>query len=193
MEGSRRGRPRKDDSVNGNVQDYAIILARILKADGNVYKAAMDMGHEGTKSCYDALKRLRKITNGDKLETDPDYDYLFAYNKKLQAPTWTDNGIKLAKLGEDLLRTKKRYNDDEEITRLQIAHLAKCKTPLYPNTEILTTSPDNQSKFEIIYMCSTCKMIMRNYGTLEFDKWRVNHPELYSIPPLAFIKLDKLQ
>lgn len=193
MEGSRRGRPRKDDNVNGSVRDYAIFLALIYKADGNVTKAAMDWGHEGTKSFYNALNRLRKLINGDKLENNPEYDYLYAYNTKFQGPTWTDNGIKLAKLGEDLLRSKQRYNDDEEITRLQIAHLAKCKTPLYPNTEILIASPDNQSIFEIIYMCSSCAMKMRNYITAEFIKWRDNHPELYSIPPLAFIRLDKLR
>ena len=190
MADGRRGRPRKDDSINGSMLDYAIFLALIWKADGNVSKAARDLGHEGTKSFYNALTRLRKHTNGDKLENDPNYDLLYAYDSKLQTPTWTENGLKLVRVGEDLFRTKKRYDDEEEKAYLRDIHLTKCKTPLYPNTEVLVNTPDQESKFEIIYACRSCLMMMRNYITLEFIKWRNDHPELYSIPPLAFIKID---
>jgi RNase P subunit RPR2 len=190
MEGSRRGRHRKDDNANGSVLDYAIFLALIFRADGNVSKAAMDLGHEGTKSFYDALARLRNNINGGTPKTDPQYDFLFAYDKKSQMPTWTEKGLELARVGEELLRTKKRYNDDEEKARLQNTHLTKCKTPLYPNSKILLTQPDSQSKFEIIYACSSCEMMMRIYLTKEFSKWRDEHPELFSTSPLAFMKLD---
>lgn len=190
MADRRRGRPRKDENGNGSVPDDAIFLALIWKANGNVSKAARDLGHEGAKSFYNALARLRKHINGNTPENDPKYDVLYQYDKELQTATWTENGLKLVRIGEELFRTKKRYDDEEEKTRLQNAHFAKCKTPLYPNTEILVTTPDTQSKFEIIYACPSCAIMVRNFITVEFIKWRDNHPELYSIPPLAFIKID---
>lgn len=185
----RRGRPRKDDSINGGVHDYAILLALIWKADGNVTKAAMNLGHEGTKSFYNAIRRLRNHINGDILKNAPHYDRLYAYDKNSQMPTWTENGLKLVKMGDELFRTKKRYDDEEEKTRLRNAHFEKCKTPLYPHTEILVTTPENQSRFQIIYACRFCTMMMRNFITVEFTKWRNDHLELYSTCNRAFIEI----
>lgn len=191
MESNRRGRPRKESNLNGSVPDYAIYLALIEKASGNVTKAAMELGHEGTKSFYNALDRLRKHVNGDMLKNDPNYDFLYAFDHESQKPIWTNKGLELVGIGEELLRTKKRYDDHEEKTRLRNAHIAKCKTPLYPNTEILVNMTVSESRHELIYACVSCAMMMRNFDTVEFRKWRDDHPELYSKPPLAFIKMDE--
>lgn len=191
MADRRRGRPRKEHSVSGSVPNYALYLALIYKAGGNVSKAARDWGHEGTKSFYDALKRLRKQINANIPKGDHDHDDLFAHDKDSQTVTWTEQGLKLVRIGEQVLRTKKRYEDEEKKTCLRNAHLAKCKTPLYPHTQILVTLPARKSKLEIIYACSSCEMIMRNFLTVEFLKWRDDHPELYSTAPLAFFEIDE--
>lgn len=179
MEGSRRGRPRKYSGINGSVSDDAAYLALIWEADGKVSKAAEELGHQGTRSFYTALARLRKRINGDMAEDNPHYDFLYAF-ESTEKRTWTENGIKLVRAGQELLRTKKRVDDEEEKDHLQNIHLTKCRTPLYANTEILVSAPDRESNFEIFYICRSCLLMMRNFSTVEFSKWRNEHPEIYS-------------
>ncbi len=190
MEESRRGRPRKDDASNNHVPDDAIWLTLIWEAEGNVSKAAANLGHEGAKSFYTAIARLRRYRNGNKPVTDPAYDFLYTFDKKLQKSMWTENGLKLVKAGQELLKAKRNFNNNEEADRLRNLHLSLCKTQLYLNTEILVTAPEFKSKFEVYFMCRTCGMRMRNILTAEFLKWQEEHPEQYSARNRTFLEIQ---
>lgn len=179
MGNGRHGRPRKDENGNGSISDDATYLARILEAGGNVSKAAVEFGYDGTRTFYTVIARLRKRVNGDMQENDPAYDTLYRFDKKLQKPKWTEEGIKLAKDGLKLLRIKRNIDHKEEGDRLRNIHLTVCKTPLYPHTEIVVATSEPDSNFVLYFTCRSCLMVMRHDDTEEFAEYRKAHPELY--------------
>lgn len=189
MRDGTRGRPRKDENVNGSVSDDATYLTFIWEAEGNVSKAAANLGHEGTKSFYNVLTRLRKRINGPRQLSDPSYDFLYTFDKKLQKPLWTENGLKLVRAGQELLKAKRTFDNNEKVESLRNIHFTLCKAPLYPNTEILVTEANSKSKFEVYFMCKTCGMMIRNILTAEFLKWQEEHPEQYSTPNRTLIEI----
>ncbi len=190
MAGRRRGRPRKYDGIHSGVLDDAALLALIWEAGGNVSKAASELNHEGTKSLYSALARLQDYANENVSKNDPDYNFLFRFDKESRKALWTQKGVSLVRKGQEVLEIRATFAEEREKGLRLNQHRTKCKTPLYEHSEILLAQPDKESNFEIFHMCRKCGLYMRDINTVEFMKWQNEHPELYSGLNASFGKVS---
>lgn len=179
MEGSNGERPDTSYEFYGIVMDDAEFLGMILEAEGNVSKAARQSGREETKIYYRAIKRLRKFVNGDRSEDDPGYDLLFDFDSGQRRPRWTERGRELAMKGLESLKQKKQFAEDEEKRRRLHQHQTKCGAAIYEGSQIVIESASKASPFIIFYWCCSCGLLLSNFVTREYEKWRDENHDLF--------------
>lgn len=190
MRSNNRGRPRKYGSKYGGITDDTALLALIWEAEGNVAEAGRRLVHEGTKRLYTALDRLKSHVNGNLLETDPSYDFLFRFDRESQQAVWTRKGIELVRQGEEILKLKRALDEKQNKNQRLALHQAECKTPLFEDSKIVLALPERISRFEIFHICRNCGLCTHNILTVEFMRWQAEHPELYSGHNRAFDKVS---
>lgn len=189
MEGINDERPDTSYEFYCIVMDDAEFLGLIWEAEGNVSKAARRLGHEGARSFYRAIKRLRKFVNGDRSEDDPCYDLLFDFDSGQRRHRWTERGCELAMKGLESLQQKKRFAEEEEKRRRLHQHQAQCSADIYEGSNIVIESDSKASPFVVYYWCCSCGLLLRNFITREYENWRDGHHDLFWGPNRKFIEL----